>query len=156
MKHIVISAFIGLALSAQAQAMSATQSVLKEIRSVDPTGQVQLRYVTADLVTPGEVVVYRVDYQNDGTDPVTDFELTMPVPPQIRFSDVIDAAPSQTIVYSADGAESFHSLSDIVTRTDAGEIVPAQPEEITHIRWTMNGSMPTGAAGHVAFRGVLE
>lgn len=161
LKQVTLACWASIMLAApllatQASAMTANQTVLKEIKTVDATGQVQIDYVTADLVTPGEAVIYRVDYINDGTDPVTDFELTMPVPAEIRFSGVIDQGTSQRIVYSANNAQSFHALSGIVTTGNQGEMIPAVPEDITHIRWTIEGDMPAGTSGHVAFRGVLE
>lgn len=146
----------GLAFAAQAQAMSATQSVLKEVRTLDPTGDVSISYIAADLVTPGETVVYRVDYLNDGNEPVTDFELTMPVPSEILFSEVIETDTSQTVVYSADGGQSFYDLSELVMMTDFGEPRLAGPEDITHVRWTIHGNMVPETKGYVAFKGVLE
>lgn len=152
------SLIAGLVLTAApgAFALSATQTVLKEIRTEDAAGNVSVDYVDASLVTPGETVIYRLDYVNDADEPVTDMVLTMPVPVEVAFRDgSADRAGTQTL-YSADGGNSFSTRDALIVRRDDGSELRAEAADITHVRWIFSEPLAPGSSGDIAFAGLLK
>jgi uncharacterized repeat protein (TIGR01451 family) len=149
-------ALIILSASPSALALSATQTVLKEIRTTTPSGEVTTRYVDATLVTPGETIVYRLDYLNDSAEPVTDMVLTMPVPAEVTYQEGSADQDGMDIYFSTDGGESFSSRTDIMVDVGDGVMAPALSEDITHVRWVSTRPVAVSAEGILQFKAVLK
>lgn len=149
-------AILMFATTPSALALSATQSVLKEIQSTTPSGDIETRYVEAKLVIPGETVVYRLDYENDQSEPVTDMILTMPVPAEVIFQDGSAELEGMKTYFSTDGGTIFQPRSELMAGTGDGIRVPASSEDITHIRWEATTSFPVAARGQLQFKAVLK
>lgn len=139
-----------------ALALSATQTVLKEIRTTTPSGDIATRYIDATLVIPGETVVYRLDYINDQTEPVTDMVLTMPVPAEVTLQDGSADQDGVDTYFSADGGQTFTPRADLMVATDDGVMAPAEAADITHIRWVSIEPVAVEARGQLEFKAVLK
>jgi len=94
-----IIAATSLMASDSAFALTATQSVEKEIVVQMPDGTENLSRAPAELVIPGERVVYTLSYTNDDAAPASDLVLTMPVPPEIKYIGNIRTATSEDITH---------------------------------------------------------
>lgn len=145
-----------LSTATTAHALSATQTVLKEIRSTAPSGDVTTRYIEASLVVPGETVVYRLDYINDQDAPVTDMVLTVPVPAEVTFQDGSADQDGVDTQFSADGGLTFTRRADLMVAAESGAMVPAGPDDITHIRWMSVDPVAAEARGQLQFTAVLK
>lgn len=149
-------ALLMLAAAPHAMALSATQSVLKEVSTTTPSGEVTTHYIDATLVTPGETIVYRLNYTNDREEPVTEMVLTMPVPGEVTFKDgSADQADMETY-FSADGGETFHRRAEVMVALSGDVMAPAGPADITHIRWMSLNPVAAAAQGHLQFKAVLK
>lgn len=155
-KTYLIASLIALSSMAPVQAMSAKQSVLKEVRTLQPDGGESISYEEATLVTPGEVVVYRLDFVNDGAEPVTDMVLTMPVPREVVFQAGSAASADTQIVYSTDNGTNFSSWESLSKSNVDGSRVAASAEDVTHIRWTFDRDLEVGEKGALRFKGRLK
>ncbi|GHB04876.1 hypothetical protein GCM10009069_29270 [Algimonas arctica] len=149
-------ALIILATAPSALALSATQTVLKEIRTTTPSGDVTTRYVAAELVIPGETIVYRLDYVNDSAESVTDMVLTMPVPAEVTFQDGSAEQAGMETSFSSDGGQTFFARPALMVDADEGVMVPASAEDITHIRWVSNITVASNEDGILQFKAVLK
>lgn len=151
-----VLALIILATAPSALALSATQTVLKEIRTTTPSDEVITRYVAAELVTPGDTIVYRLDYLNDSAEPVTDMVLTMPVPAEVIFQDGSAEQAGMETSFSSDGGQTFFARAALMVDTDEGVMAPARAEHITHIRWVSNSTVASNEDGILHFKAVLK
>lgn len=158
MRHLslVIMASASLLASTAASALTAKQSVEKEVVVQMPDGTENVTRAPAELVVPGERVVYTLSFTNDDAAPASDLVLTMPVPSEIKYMDGSATKDGAKIVYSADGGLSFTDRRDLRATGADGIARSAKAEDITHIRWTVTGPLAVGETGNLSYKGVLK
>jgi len=143
-------------MGVSANALTATQKVEKEITVQQADGTSVTKRVSADQVTPGEKIVYTVDFLNDSAEPASDLVLAMPVPSDVRFLEGSADREGAVVRYSADGGESFFERNALSLPAVGGGTRPANVDDITHIQWRIAGPVPVGATDAVAFKGRLK
>lgn len=154
-RTFVFSAALSLvALAAEAK-MTATQIVEKEVVVVDEKGVKKTTRAKADLVKPGETVVYTLNYRNEDAAPAENMTLVMPVPKEVVYVEgSVGGAPAM-VTFSADGGKTYVARGRL-TVTEKGVARPATNGDITHVKWTLVGPVAPKGAGDVSFRGVLK
>lgn len=158
MRHLsfALIASASLLVSASASALTAKQSVEKEVVVQMPDGTESLTRAPAELVVPGERVVYTLSFTNDDAAPASDLVLTMPVPSEIKYMDGTASKSGAKTVYSADGGQTF-AARDVLRTTGAdGNARVATADDITHIRWTVAGPVAVGETGSLSYKGILK
>lgn len=153
---ITVLAASSILTSVSASALIAKQTVEKEIVVQLPDGTENITRAPAELVTPGERVVYTLSYTNDDAAPATDLVLTMPVPSEIKYIDGSAAMAGAEVVYSADDGQTFETRTSLRTIDVDGSRRTAISEDITHIRWTIAGPLAVGETGTLSYKGVLK
>ena len=153
---IALIAAASILTSVSASALTAKQSVEKEIVVQMPDGTESITRAPAELVVPGERVVYTLSYTNDAAESATDLVLTMPVPSEIKYLDESATTVDAKVVYSADGGQSFASRSGLRITDADGNSRTATSEDITHIRWTVAGPLDVGETGTLSYKGILK
>jgi len=119
-------------------------------------------------VIPGDKLIFTNSYRNSGATPVTGFVVNNPVHPAVSFTDVSEA----WAVVSVDGGKTFGKLVDLTVteqaspsgeaNPDSSEAAPpmvtrpAQPADVTHIRWKFARPIAAGATGKLQFSGVVK
>lgn len=158
MRHLTfaIIAATSLLASVSASALSAKQIVEKEVVVQMPDGTESVTREPADMVVPGERIVYTLNFTNDDAAPASDLVLTMPVPIEIKYMDGSAEKPGAKTVYSADGGQSFAERSTLRKVGADGNVRTAADEDITHIRWTVSGPIAVGETGNLSFKGILK
>jgi len=143
-----------MALSAPTMALTASQTVQKEVITVAEDGTETISYASADMVTPGERIAYTLNYMNDKAEPASNLVLTMPVPEVVVFVEGSARGTGTQMSYSVDGSN-FYPREALNVMVD-GTSRPASAEDISHIRWNIVGPIDSGAAGSLAFSGTLK
>ncbi|HEV2671831.1 MAG TPA: hypothetical protein VGU74_12100 [Gemmatimonadales bacterium] len=112
----------------------------------------------SEAVLPGDVLKYRLRFTNLNQGDVRGVVFTNPVPTGLRYVDGSAGADRQDVLveYSTDGGKAF-SARPMVTEVVGGKRVqkPAPPEQYTHVRWTVRGSIASGASVTAEFRATL-
>ena len=112
----------------------------------------------SQAVLPGDVVQYQLRFTNQGQGDVRGVVFTNPVPAGLRYVDRSAGADRQDVAveYSTDGGKTF-AATPLVTEVVDGKRVqrPASPEQYTHARWTVQGSIAPGATVTAEFRAEL-
>ena len=112
----------------------------------------------SQAVLPGDVVQYQLRFTNQGQGDVRGVVFTNPVPAGLRYVDGSAGADRQDVAveYSTDGGQTY-AATPLVTEVVAGRRVqkPATPEQYTHVRWTVRGSIAPGASVTAEFRATL-
>jgi len=152
---LALSAF-SMAFGFQAHALSAVQKVEKEVVTTNDAGEKTVSRVPAERVTPGETVVYTVEFLNNSNAPATDLVLAMPVPTDIRFLEGSAERPGATILYSTDGGSTYATREALKLPAVDGGTRGARSEDITNVQWTIKGPIAVGQRDSVAFKGRLK
>jgi uncharacterized repeat protein (TIGR01451 family) len=152
---LTLSAAI-LTAGVSAHALTATQKVEKEITVQQADGTNVTQLVSAAEVTPGEKIVYTVDYTNDSAEAATDIVLAMPVPADVRFLEGSADKDGAVVRYSADGGASFVERDALVLPAVGGGTRAANADDITHIQWRIAGPVPVGTSDKIMFKARLR
>lgn len=147
---------LSLVFAVQAEALTAKQTVEKEIVTVAADGTQTTRREPATLVVPGETVVYTVDFINDSAEPATDLVLAMPIPADVRYLEGTADRDGAETLYSSDGGVTFRSRDALELPAVGGGARTARAEDLTHIQWTIAGPVPVGATDKVSFKARLK
>lgn len=152
---ISLGALTMLAFATPAMALTAFQTVQKEIVTERADGTVESRLVNPDSIVPGDRVVYALNFENDGAKPASDLVLTMPVPTEITYIDGSASTVGSVVTYSANG-ETFAPRASLRIIGEDGVSRAASAEDITHIRWVIAGPVQSGETGQLYFKGTLK
>ncbi|MDB5694260.1 MAG: hypothetical protein JWO81_3323 [Alphaproteobacteria bacterium] len=104
------------------------------------------------IVTPGDRLIFELDYRNVGAEPATGFTITDPIPASVAFT----GGESENALFSVDGGRSWGPLGSLRVAGPNGASRPATPADVTHVKWAFARPIPAGAAGSVSFRGVVK
>ncbi len=144
------------AFSTPALALTASQTVEREVivRHADGTQTVKL--VRADKVTPGDKVVYSLNYFNDEAEVAENIILVMPIPNEVQYLDGSAELDSVKTTYSVDAGQTFVDRAALrVTLTDGSTRI-ASADDITHIRWAVASAVAPKTGGKLSFSGRLK
>ena len=146
-----------LATLAPAPAFAANQvaldnNVFVERVSTDASGKQRVLLEEPKVVVPGDRLVFVLNYRNAGGEPADKFVITNPMPSAVRFAGAADASP----IVSVDGGKAWGALDTLSVVRPDGTRRPAQPADVTHIRWAFQKPIPAGGTGKLMFRGVVK
>ena len=141
------------ALAPAAAQVTAEQLVLREVVTLAPDGTPVVTEEPASLVAPGDRVIYRLAYRNEGAEAATGLVLAMPIPADVTLVPGSAEGPG-ALAYSVDGAR-FGPIGTLTVPTDEGER-PATLADVRHLRWQLSQPLAPGATGEVAYRAVLR
>lgn len=127
--------------------------VFAEQRSAAADGTTHVTLVPAAHVTPGDRVVYRIDYSNSGGQPVGNFAVSNPVPRDLVYLAPTAGSPEPDV--SVDGT-TFAPLSALRVTGGNGIQRPAAAGDVRIVRWRLATPLAAGASGQFAFRAALR
>lgn len=146
------------ALAAQASpAVAADNVTLKSDVYVarvvkDAAGRASVVLQPPTLVTPGDKLVFVLNYKNQGDAPATRFTVTNPIPSAVVYANQASAGE----VVSVDGGRIWGALATLRVRTADGKTRPALASDVTHIRWTLTTPVAAGVGGKLQFHGIVR
>lgn len=118
----------------------------------DDAGRTTTVLAPPKMVTPGDRLVFVLDYRNAGTTPATDFTVTNPIPGAVAYADGASAGAQVSI----DGGKSWGGLPTLTIAAADGKRRAATPADVTHIRWTLARPIPVGGGGKLQFNGIVR
>lgn len=137
---------------AHAQSLALNSRIFVETRVKEADGTVRTVLSPAKRAAPGQTLVVVVDYRNPAAKPASNVVVTNPLPRAMAFSSTADDSAQVSI----DGGKSWGRLEEIRVTDREGVVRQATPEDVTHVRWRLSGSVPAGGSGKVSFRGVVR
>lgn len=126
--------------------------VFVERVTTDTQGKQRILLEEPKVVVPGDRLVFVLNYRNAGTQPADKFVITNPLPDAVRYADAGDTRP----LVSVDGGQGWGRLDELTVAQPDGTRRPAQPADVTHLRWAFQKPIPAGASGKLMFRGVVK
>src|SRR3569623_415819 len=157
------------ASAAQQASVEISMKAEKEIIVVDDNGKKATKRISVAVldehgnkstsqieaaVTLGDEVIYTITYANKSEDAATNVVITNPVPAHMHYENGSAQGPNSLFEYSVDG--SHFATADKLTVTVDGRTRHAQPEDYTHVRWTLAEPLSPGQQGQLSYRAVLE
>ncbi len=130
-------------------------TVQKEETFVNEAGESEKRLVAADIVVPGERVIYTITFTNISDESADNVVITNPIAEGLVYVNGSVFGPGTDITFSVDDGASFAAAGDL-TVTENGESRPAEAKDFTHIRWVMRSDLAAGAQGTARFAAILE
>ncbi len=137
------------ALAADDVRLTSDVFVAREV--VDAAGKRETVLQPPKTVTPGDRLVFVLDYKNQGAAPAADFTVTNPIPAAVAYAN--DASPGALV--SVDG-KLFGALPALAVPGADGKPRAAVAADVTHIRWTLAKALPAGAGGKLRFAGIVR
>lgn len=144
-------------LPASASGIQATRTMERIVQMEYEDGSTEFEFVPAEATTPGEELVYLMNYRNEGDEPEEGVALTLPVPDHMVYVEdsVLTETDGAKVDFSVDGGKSF-APRDALTIEEGEEIREAGAQDITHVRWTFARLIAPGEEGTLAFRAILN
>lgn len=155
-KIICSLAILAASAATPVLALTASQTVEREVivRNVDGTETVKRE--AADKVTPGDKVIYSLNYFNDEAKAASNIVLVMPIPAEVTYLDGSAEIEGARSSYSVDGGKSFAERTDLRVMQADGSKRAARAEDITHIRWVVGTAIAPNTGGTLSFSGRLQ
>lgn len=131
-------------------AIELDRRVLREQKVLEQ-GRIRTRLVDAGDVLPGQELVYRVAYANQGSE-AQQVIITNPVPDTVTYLSSSAQRIRAHLQVSVDGGKTYGALRSRRVRGPQGKLHPAQAIDITHVRWITARPVQPGERGVVSLR----
>jgi uncharacterized repeat protein (TIGR01451 family) len=152
----VLAAVLPLTAFAKANdVLEVTTKVEKEVIVENDDGDQVVERVAADVVTPGERVVYTITFRNAGVEPAENVIITNPIAESLVYVAGSATNDGVAVEFSIDGGKTFAPASEL-RLVDGGIERPATTKDYTHVRWVMQSALAAGAEGQMSFAADLE
>ena len=161
LKHIELFLLMLLIISSTAWAKpEVTLSITSEKEVVEKqNGKEVVRYVRADEVDPGQVLVYTLSYANKGDEKATDVVVDNQIPKEVVYIVGSASGEGSVITFSINNGKDYKrpSLLTYEVKGPDGKTVRkiASPEQYTNIRWVIN-EVPPGGSGKLIYRAKVK
>lgn len=157
----IICLAVLLALPVASWAQSKGHIVLASVAEVEnevfnPEGKKVIERVPAAKVLPGSEVIFTTRYENVSKEKAENAVITNPMPEHMLYKRRSARGAGARVMFSVDNGKSYNIPSQLFVMDAAGRKFPAQPKDYTHIRWTFENPLPSGAKGEVSFRAILK
>ncbi len=129
--------------------------VQKEEVTVTDAGETTRALVPADTVVPGDDVVYTITFTNVSDETAENIVITNPISQNLTYVQGSAFGPGTLIEFSVDNGQSFAAQEELMVATN-GVQRPAAAEDFTHVRWTMQNELQSGAQGTARFKARLN
>lgn len=124
--------------------------------SVDVMGRKLVKMVDAELVLPGEEVVYTITFENISDETTTGVVISNPIPEHMVFVSGLSKPQGVEVVYSVDGKH-FDRPEKLRVAIDGDKTRPAVAADYTHIRWLMGDhAILPAEKNHVSYKARLK
>ena len=151
--RLFLLAFLAmLAAPVAASPVALSNKVFVERISTDAQGNRKVTLEEPRVVTPGDRLLFVLNYRNASAKPAEKFVVTNPLPAAVQFAEHGDGAAE----LSVDGGKSWGNLGALRVRSADGSLRPARADDVTHIRWAFKAPIPAGGSGKLMFRGVVK
>jgi len=154
LRLLVVGMLCGTLVSPRPSAAQAQAPKALVITAHNVTAETAGARENSAVAKPGDVIRYALVFTNVTTGPVKNIQFVDPIPQGTVY--VLGSAAADhpvRVEYSIDGGKSY-SARPVIAVVQDGKTVeqPAARERYTHVRWTVLGSLASGAKVMAEFR----
>jgi uncharacterized repeat protein (TIGR01451 family) len=153
---ILISAGTDSAWSQEKGAVELKAVAEMEVEVVGDDGVTKTQRVLAAKVVPGDVVIYTINYTNNGVEAAENFVIVNPVPEHMVFIAESAEGENTEITFSVDGGNNYDIAENLNITDSEGNQTAATVSDYTHIRWVLNEPVAPEGTGYVYFKAQLK
>lgn len=135
-----------------ASEVSLASQVLVERVKQDAGGKQVISFEPPKVVMPGDKLMFVVSYKNEGREPAAEFTVTNPIPQSVTYA----GGEGEWLSVSSDGGKNWGDLAALTVREADGTLRPAEPADVTHVRWKSSRAIAPGESGKLSFRGTVR
>ena len=128
-----------------------SNNAYKQVVKTDVNGDKQFEYVEPKLVLPGDIILYEIEFENIGSQTVSDIVVNNPLPNNSIYRNGSAQGASTLIRFSVDGKH-FASAEKLTKKTADGKTVPAKAKDYTAIRWIYTRPLKPGDKAKVSYK----
>ena len=122
-------------------------AVYQDVQVTDAKGKDTTKRQSPKNVVPGDEVIYEMTYTSSAKAAANNVVIDNPLPPELVFIKV-EGTPATAV--SIDGGKTFDQLSNLKVKLPDGTTRPAQPSDVTCLRWVIATIAP-GGKGKIAY-----
>ena len=149
---VVSLALLPAAAFAAEPQVSLTSHVSVERKVLDAAGAPTTSYEEPKLVTPGDRLLFTLDFSNSSGKAVANFVVTDPLPSGVVFAG--NESPGARV--SIDGGKTFAALASLKVVDASGKARPATNADVTHVRWTFGRPIGANEHGELRFEAIVR
>ena len=146
----IVAASLLMAAPVAAEGLVDLSSNVKVERSVTESGVSQIRLAEPEDVVPGDRLVFSTSYRNDSGEAVQNFVVTNPIPSAVALSQ-----DDSSFEVSVDGGKTYAPLASLSVSGGESGPRPAEPTDVTHLRWTL-ASIAPGQSGTLTYHAIVR
>jgi uncharacterized repeat protein (TIGR01451 family) len=120
--------------------------------TVGAGGKTFTSYEEPKLVTPGDRLLFTLEYSNLSGKAADNFVVTDPIPSGVVFAGH-ESAGAQV---SVDGGKAFGPLISLKATDPTGKARPATLSDVTHVRWSFTRPVAAGEHGELRFEAIVK
>lgn len=117
-------------------------------------------FMPADRARPGDVIEYRLLYENRGSEAVTGVSIVDPIPfGVVCMPATATSPPDCSVEFSIDHGKSYHAWPikvRVISKEGEREWKEATPDMITHVRWVFSSSFKPKEKIKLAYRAEIR
>ncbi len=152
MLPFLLGAALGMAQPALAAGdVSLSLTAKKEITLVAKDGKKTRKLVEPKATTPGDVIVYLLEYRNKGGKAKEHVVITDPIPQATAYIAGSATGAGAEILFSVDGKH-FAPEGKVRIKGADGKQRPADPADYRYIRWKLKKPLAPGKSGTASFK----
>jgi len=159
--HIVLLLLMCIACGSSAWAKPDVKIRIEALKQVvvEEAGKKVLKLIPATEAKPGDAVIFRLHYHNQGDEAAKDAALVDPIPLETSYIAGSASGPGSVITFSADDGKRYAEPEQLFREkkladgTVEKKLIP--PRFYTHIRWLIK-EIPAGKSGVCSFQVELK
>jgi uncharacterized repeat protein (TIGR01451 family) len=154
MNRLILALTLALipAAAAAASQVTLTSHIALVRTTAGPNGKAVVSYEEPKLVTPGDRLLFTLDYSNVSAKAADNFVVTDPIPQGVAFM----GHESSGAQVSVDGGKTFGPLASLKVADPSGSARQALPADVTHVRWSFTRPIAAGEHGELRFEAVVK
>ena len=134
----------------------AVKAIAEVETRISRNGRDIIQLAPADLVVPGDQVIYTLEIRNTGAAAVLAPSVRYPIPKHMRYIAESAVGPGADVSYSVDGGRSFDRPENLQVAGPGGQLRPAAAADYTDIRWQLKHSLKGNSVAFARFRAVVK
>ncbi|MES2683431.1 MAG: hypothetical protein V4650_07905 [Pseudomonadota bacterium] len=147
LRALLLAALVSGSTLAQAEVASRMEAFRI---TTDAKGKEQAQPATT--TNPGDVIEYRIRYENTDPKPVTQLAVSGPVPKGTALvADSVKSPVKHAKVYSTDGGKSYQA-APVRRKNASGELETVPASEYTAVQWQVQEPLKQGAPQQFSYR----
>jgi len=147
----LITVFFSVTTFAEQGAIRFSNNAYKQVITTAKNGEKKIDYIEPKLALPGDVILYRIEFENISKQSISNIVINSPLPNNSTYRDGSASGKSTEIYFSVDGGN-FKRPQALMVKDKTGKSWLAKAEDYKAIRWIYTPALKPGEKGQVSYK----